>query len=110
MLSVAGPRTVDILPEAKRQRLSASDSSSSDEASDGEGRRVVTRDLRRALEAAFMTSRPLHEQKLPLREGIVALRSPAGLSMLTEASAGSKRLFCSMAPFFEGQETLGCGT
>ena len=63
MLSVAGPRTVDILPEAKRQRLSASDSSSSDEASDDEGRRVVTRDLRRALEAAFMTSRPLHEQK-----------------------------------------------
>lgn len=110
MLSVARPRTVDTLPEAKRQRLSASDSSSSDEASDGEGRCVITRDLRRALEAAFMTSRPLHEQKLPLREGIVALRSPEGLSMLTEASAGSKRLFCSMAPFFEGQETLGCGT
>ena len=74
--------------------------SSSDEADDNHERRV-TRDLRRALEETFLTSRPLHEQKLPLREGIVALRSPEGLSMLTETSAGSKRLFCSMALFFE---------
>ena len=109
MLSVERARPDDLLLEAKRQRLSPSDASSSDEADDNQDRRV-TRDLRRALEETFLTSRPLHEQKLPLREGIVALRSPEGLSMLTKTSAGSKRLFCSMAPFFEGQATLGCGT